>query len=245
MSSNAFECTGDWPGLESMSPPALVVFDLLGTTVQDSDSVYRFMVAACLRAGIQITMEEAISHGGEKPFDALAWILSKHIPGKDLIDATQRIHLDFRRRINDHYRTTHELREFPGASYVFAELQMEGIRIGLKTGFDRTTTSIIMERLQWKESSQIDLLITGEESSGGTGLVQCAIRKSGIENFENVAVVSGTFDDIAEGRFCGCKWTIATPTGPHSRQELESWNPTHVITSLGELSEIFLGRVLN
>ncbi|HEY0244604.1 MAG TPA: HAD hydrolase-like protein, partial [Mucilaginibacter sp.] len=44
--------------------------------------------------------------------------------------------------------------------------------------------------------------------------------------------------DVREGQNAGCKYIIGVTTGSFTRQELEPYNPTHIIDDIAHVTDI-------
>ena len=67
----------------------------------------------------------------------------------------------------DFYRGDPSVHEVPGATRVFEALKRSGIRVALDTGFNRSITQVILDRLGWSESPLIDATICSDEVERG------------------------------------------------------------------------------
>lgn len=189
----------------------MMVFDMAGTTVDDSDNAVARCVAEAVRAAGADVADSEVNPlmGMSKPFAVARLLESRGIaPQADLVD---RVHSDFQRRIIDHYRNSPTVRPMPGAQEMFRGLRDRGVRITLDTGFDRTTADVILARLGW-DSSIIDDSITTDEVSRGRPdpeMIRVLMERAQINDPARVAKVGDSVSDIEQGINAQCGLVIA------------------------------------
>lgn len=220
-------------------PPELVVFDLAGTTVEDHNHVAGFLLAAMKSIGHEISLAEANAVMGEPKPVAIAGLLAARIGTVAAApELVRRGHAEFLRNMNEYYLTSSEVREVPGASAVFAELQARGVKVACDTGFERSTVEALLGRLGWREHGLVDAVISSDEVVQGRpapDLVFEAMRRIGVKVARRVAKVGDTPSDLGEGRAAGCGWVVGVTYGSHRREELLPHGPTHLIDGLEEI----------
>ncbi|MDP3357794.1 MAG: HAD hydrolase-like protein, partial [Lutibacter sp.] len=59
-----------------------------------------------------------------------------------------------------------------------------------------------------------------------------------IKNAKDVVKVGDSIIDIEEGKTANCGIIVGVTTGAHTEEQLKSANPTHIINSLIELTQI-------
>lgn len=202
----------------------LVIFDIAGTTVYDGDAV-----GICLRealealAGLSFSRDEVNAVMGIPKPVAIRGLLEKRQgrpPEPPRVDA---IHSDFQRRMLAHYRTSEDVREVPGASDVFEELRGRGVKVALDTGFDRTITDAVLERLGWAVPGVIDATVTSSDVAAGRpapDMVFLAMELTGVADAKRVVKVGDTPSDLLEGTNAGCGMVVGVTSGSHSADEL-------------------------
>ncbi len=72
-------------------------------------------------------------------------------------------------------------------------------------------------------------------------MIQKMMLDGGIERPAEVAKVGDTEVDVREGQNAGCKYVIGVTTGVFTREELEAYNPTHIIDDIAQVIDIVRG----
>jgi phosphonatase-like hydrolase len=227
---------------ERPNRPALVVFDMAGTTVEDSGAVNRCFREAFEVHGHSIDARIVDSVMGlAKPL-AIRMLLDRNgaSAGDSIVDA---IHSEFVERMKRYYASSPEVREVPGARELFRELRRRGIKVALDTGFSRDITDVILKRLGWT-SEDIDATVASDEVARGRpypDMIERLRAQLGISNSRLIAKVGDAEADLGEGRNARCGWAIGVSWGTTTRQKLEQFEPDFVVDSVEELRGILLG----
>jgi phosphonatase-like hydrolase len=225
--------------------PALVVFDIAGTTVEDGEGVVaRCLCEALAAAGFEVPLAEANAVMGIPKDIALRSLLSSRIPSEEEREkAVKAVHADFLERMNRYYRVSSEVCAVPGAEQTFRTLRAAGVLVALDTGFGRATTDLVLQRLGWAENGQpLDAVITSEEAPRGRphpDMIFLLMERLGITNPTRVAKVGDTPSDLQQGTAAGCRWVIGVTAGSHTREELLPHPHTHLVTSVADIPALF------
>ena len=244
----------------SQPPPIrLVVFDMAGTTVRDNDEVLHCFAEACQQEGITASRERLNALMGVSKLEVFHLLWREQLgeaAEAALIEANaERTFQTFRVILENYYRS-HHVEPTEGALEVFGWLRQHDIKIALNTGFYRTVTDIILNRLGWLAGldrnyvggvgSIIHFSIASDEVPMGRPkpyMIQRAMEVFGIEDPKQVLKVGDTPVDIEEGRQAGCAASLVVTNGTHSREELERLGPDGLLNSLRELPEWLVGRI--
>jgi len=62
--------------------------------------------------------------------------------------------------------------------------------------------------------------------------------EAGITQPKQVAKVGDTEVDVREGQNAGCTYVIGVTTGTFTREQLEEYNPTHIIDDIAQVIDI-------
>jgi phosphonatase-like hydrolase len=214
-----------------MNFPALVIFDMAGTTVEDRGQVPAAFAAALADAGIPLTPDQITRVRGASKRDAIRQLLPtvQHSRAED-------IYARFRDKLADQYRTV-GVREIGGAGDIFRRLKHRGCRVALTTGFDRDITMLLLSSLGWMRT-MIDAVVCGDDVSTGRPapeMILMAMQLTGVTDAATVANVGDTALDLEAASRAGVKWNIGVLSGAHRRETLERAPHTHIIESIEDL----------
>lgn len=84
----------------------------------------------------------------------------------------------------------------------------------------------------------IDHIVSSDEVPQGRPhpyMIRAIMDALELEEVKRVAKVGDTQVDVQEGRNSGCGLVVSVTTGAYTRQELEKYDPDHIIDSLKEL----------
>ena len=224
-------------------PIKLVVFDMAGTTVKDDHDVSRAFQAALKKSHYEVPLELINPLMGYEKNLAIRQLLRvhEHNDANITVELVNKIHKDFVQKMIEHYQTGHGIEALPNVEETFAKLRESGVQVGINTGFSRDIADTIVHRLQWIEKGLINHVVGSDEVELGRPhpyMIQKMMIEGGIERAKEVAKVGDTEVDIREGQNAGCRYVIGITTGTFSRQELEPYNPTHIIDDIAQVLDI-------
>jgi phosphonatase-like hydrolase len=211
-----------------MTAPALVIFDMAGTTVEDRGQVPAAFEEALRAAGVTVGPDEINRVRGASKRQAIRRLLPE-----DRQSRADAIYLDFRQRLAARY--SQDVNEIAGASAAMQSLIDRGIKVMLNTGFDREITALLLSRLGWTFP-----VVCGDEVAHGRpapDLILKAMSVSGVGDASRVANVGDTTVDLQAAANAGVRWNIGVLSGAHTREQLEPWPHTALIQSVRELDE--------
>jgi phosphonatase-like hydrolase len=220
-----------------MHETKLVVFDMAGTTISDNGNVSAAFIQSFKRHDLSIPAEEVLKVMGYRKIDAIRILLERFFPEKEeqflvLIPA---IHHDFEQAMVEFYRTDPSLQPLPGAERIFNQLKNMGIKTALNTGFTRTITDAILNKLNWLDPLAVDALICSDEVPAGRPapfMIRELMRRCDVVDSADVVKIGDTEVDILEGRNAGCGLVVSVTTGAYTRSELLAFQPDYLIESL-------------
>lgn len=217
-----------------MQSPALVVFDMAGTTVEDAGQVPAAFTAVLRGHGIEVTAEALNALRGASKRDAIRHFALQQ--AQDDVDArTEAIFGDFRAHLSRLFRAG-GVRPIDGAESTFAWLRARGIRVALNTGFDRTIADLIVDALAWRPT--VDAMVCGDDVKNGRpapDLILKAMEATGITDPARVMSVGDTVLDLRAGRNAGAGWVVGVLSGAHGRAQLEAEPHDALIASVAAL----------
>jgi phosphonatase-like hydrolase len=224
-----------------MSPPALVIFDMAGTTIEDRGQVPAAFAATLGDHGIALGADDIMRVRGSNKRHAIRTLLQASATSARLDDAASRsradrIYADFRQALSKSYRDS-GVRAIPGAKELFTHLRARGIKVALTTGFDRDIATLLLTSVGWTRNS-FDALVCGDDVENGRpapDMIVLAMKLTGIDDATRVANVGDTALDLESGARAGVKWNIGVLSGAHARETLERAPHTQLIASIDEL----------
>lgn len=226
----------------TMNRPELIVFDLAGTTVNDTKNVYSVLYRLFKKVRIRISLENANKVMGIPKREAIKSLLQQyHYPYISEMLVLE-MHQYFVLKMKELYLKNPSIREKDSISDLFKICKEWGIKVVVETEFDRSIADSLLARLGWNENAFIDAMITNDEvvrNRPHPDMIYRAMELTGITDVESVAKVGDTLSDLHEGTSAGCGWVIGVTSGAHKRDQLKSGPHTHLIDHLSELKPIF------
>jgi phosphonatase-like hydrolase len=210
--------------------PALVVFDVAGTTVEDRGQVPAAFAAALAAHDIALSADDIMRVRGASKRQAIRALLPAAFASR--ADA---IYDAFKADLTRRYQNG--VRSVPGADRVFRDLRARGARLALTTGLDRDIAMLLLGRLGWTRTT-IDAVVCGEDVVNGRpapDMILLAMQMTGVTDAAAVANVGDTTLDLESAALAGVKWNIGVLTGAHGRAMLEKAPHTAIVPSIAEL----------
>lgn len=214
----------------------LILFDLVGTTVEDTASgasaVIECFAEIFVPYGLALTKEEINPHRGKNKIEAIKNLLIANNLSPDMTTA---MNLEFNRLLGEKIRNFSPM---DGAEDVFVLLRSKGIKIGIGSGLPEDFVTLLLDELGW--GNVFDY--TGSSESLGAGrpdpiMITDAMRKLGITDKNRVLKAGDTASDILEGKNAGVK-TAAVLTGTQNKAGLEQLMPDYVLESIKDIVHI-------
>jgi phosphonatase-like hydrolase len=220
----------------------LVVFDMGGTTIQDSGQVLDAFTAALSGNQIKVTTSELQQWRGASKRQVLRFFVERQFGPHDEENSarTQRTYADFRDRLKDNY-TKNGARAIAGAETTFRWLGERGVKIVLTTGFDRTVADIILGTVGWHRAF-VDGTVCSDEVPHGRPapyMIFRAMEATGVTHVRRVAKVGDTAFDLMAGTNAGVRAVVGVLSGSQSLEQIGCVQHTHIIPSVAELPMLF------
>lgn len=218
-----------------MSTPALVVLDLVGTTLQADDVVPRAFTAALADDGVLLTPEALRAVRGATKRLAFRQLLAGHA---DAHARAERAYERFRADLLYAY-TSETVAPVAGATDLLARCREAGVRVALNTGFDRELTAHLVALLGWRDA--VDAVVCGDDVAAGRPapyLIFRAMEATDTVSVAAVAVVGDTALDLGAGANAGVRWNIGVWSGAHDRATLAEAPHTHLCASVADVPAI-------
>ena len=227
-----------------MTRPALVIFDMAGTTVEDRGEVPTAFASTLAANGVAISADEITRVRGAAKRQAIRNLLPPML--RDDASARQafeakadRIYAEFRQALAQSYREG-GVRTVLGAGQVIGDLRSRGIKVALTTGFDRDIATLLLGSIGWTRHT-IDAVVCGDDVPNGRpapDMILLAMKLTAIDDPAQVANVGDTALDLESAARAGVKWNIGVLSGAHDRATLERAPHTHILRSVAELAGV-------
>lgn len=223
----------------------LAVFDMAGTVVNENNIVYKTLQKAINKKGYGLDLDFVLEHGAGK---------EKHRAIKDILAAvgtdtesepSEPIFEDFKRFLDDAYDTL-DVTSFEGVEKLLANLRAQNIKIALNTGYNSKIAILLLEKMGWKKGAQYDTLVTADDVTKGRpdpAMILKAMEVLAVSDASKVLKAGDSIIDIEEGKNANCGVTVGVTTGAHTKEQLQSAEPTYVLRSLVELTDYVKGRL--
>ena len=226
------------------TPPALVIFDMAGTTIEDRGQVPSAFAATLAANNITITADEITRVRGASKRQAIRDLLRASDPTACLDEASSRsradrIYAEFRKNLTDAYRNG-GARAVPGADTVIQKLRSSGVKVALTTGFERDIATLLLSTIGWTRHT-IDVVVCGDDVTNGRpapDLILLAMKLAAVDDPSRVANVGDTTLDLESASRAGVRWNIGVLSGAHSREALAKAPHTHIIDSVAGLKQV-------
>jgi phosphonatase-like hydrolase len=219
----------------------LVVFDLAGTTVKDDRDVHKVLQKSLAEFGIAISLEDANEVMGIPKPVAIRLLLEQKkmspVNNKFIDD----IHRKFIAEMIHFYQHDGSVGEKDGVSETFRELKSLKIKVAVDTGFDRSITNALLNRLGWVQQKLIDCSVTSDEVLHGRphpDLIYRVMELTQVTDVKKVAKVGDTAFDLQEGNAAGCGLVVGITSGAFSIEQLQKERYTHLIHEIPQMLEI-------
>ena len=226
-------------------PPALVIFDLGGTTIRDRGGVPAAFAAALDASGLTAHPSEFTAWRGASKREVLARLVTAQRPSMCITERAALsawVYQHFVGVLADRLRAIEDL-ALPDARPAFERLQGAGIRVALNSGFDRTLLDVILKAVNWP-AHLIDVVVCSDDVPEGRPaplMIFRSMEAVGVADVSRVAVVGDTCLDLEAGANAGVAYRIGVLTGAHDRATLERAPYTHILASVGLVPDLWLG----
>jgi phosphonatase-like hydrolase len=218
----------------------MVVFDMAGTTVNEDNVVYKTLRKAINETGFDFSLDQVLAQGaGKEKLQAIKSVLEVY--GNVVDDElAQAIYEQFIQQLATAYDTM-EILPQENAAEVMEALKSRHILVVLNTGYNATTAHSLIDKLGWTKGDQFDGLVTASDVTRNRpepDMILVAMEQFGITDPSQVIKVGDSTIDVEEGRNAGCEINIGITTGAHTREQLETVQPSFIIENLVELLPI-------
>lgn len=217
-------------------PISLVVFDMAGTTVEDTGLVQQSFLAADVHAGLSKTdadRDEMLRYVSETMGQSKIVVFRHLARGNE--EQAQAANKEFERRYAQ-LVADGNCSPIPGAEDVITSLRAAGIKTALTTGFARETQVAILDALGWHNLADV-VLCPGSGMRGRPypDMPLTALMQTGTDSVRSMIVLGDTSSDVLSGRRAGARASIGVRTGAHNTAQLSEAGATHILDSVADL----------
>ncbi|MEE6168954.1 MULTISPECIES: phosphonatase-like hydrolase [unclassified Mycolicibacterium] len=217
-------------------PISLVVFDMAGTTVEDTGLVQQSFMAADSHAGLSKTdadREEMLRYVSDTMGQSKIVVFRHLARGNE--EQAQAANKEFE-RCYAQLVAEGNCSPIPGAEEVITSLRSHGIKTALTTGFARETQSAIIDALGWQDLA--DVVLCPEPGVRGRpypDMPLTALMRTETDSVSSMIVLGDTSSDVISGLRAGARASIGVLTGAHDTAQLSAAGATHILGSVAEL----------
>jgi phosphonatase-like hydrolase len=215
-----------------MNFPALVIFDMAGTTVEDRGQVAEAFAGALSANGISLSADEITRVRGASKRQAIRALLPPWEAHR-----TEGIYEQFRHELASRYASD-GVQSVPGALETFQHIRARGGKVALTTGFDRDLATLLLSTIGWTRNT-VDALVCGDDVVNGRpapDLILLAMKMTSVFDPDRVANVGDTTLDLESAARAGVRWNIGVLSGAHRREALQQAPHTRIIQSVADLT---------
>ena len=223
--------------------PALVVFDLGGTTVRDNGDVPAAFAEVLAAAGLHVDARDIDGWRGASKREVIRGVVAVRRPSlpSDAQEAlASKVYGDFRAALAGRLRQATDL-SIPGVARALQRLHGAGIRVAINSGFDRDILDLILGIVAWP-AGVIDAIVCGDDVPLGRPAPLMIFRSmalTGVTDAQQVAVVGDTRLDLEAALNAGAGFRIGVLGGAHDRATLEAAPHTHILPSAAAVPDLW------
>lgn len=217
----------------------LVVFDMIGTTVEASPRIPEAFREALRVAGIELSDADIVSVRGKSKREAISELLQRNGKAAELETP---VYYAFQACLLDCYREGPVL-PIAGAEDTLRWCRDHGIDVALTTGFDRSVASLLLSHLGWTQA--VDTVVCNDEVDHGRpapDLIVTAMTRLGHADVTRVASVGDTTADLEAGANAGTGLNVGVWSGAHERERLARAPHTVLLASVAALPALLAGH---
>jgi phosphonatase-like hydrolase len=214
----------------------LIFFDLIGTTIKDSNAHESLVIDAFYKSfalnGFQLSYAKVNEQRGKRKREAIQNL----IPHGLSIQVEDQIYNDFMRLLN---ASRNNFTEMPGALKLFSFVQNKGIKIAIGSGLPIDFINELIRSLRW-QSINFNYIGSSEELGRGRPdpiMILDSMKTLNIKDKSKVLKIGDTIVDIQEGKNAGVL-TAAVLTGTQRRADLEKQKPDFILQSILQVPDL-------
>ena len=217
-------------------PITLVVFDMAGTTVEDSGLVQQSFLAADTYAGLSKTdadREEMLRYVSDTMGQSKIVVFRHLARGNE--EQARAANKEFE-RCYAQLVAEGNCSPIPGVEELIASLRSRGVKTALTTGFAKETQTAIIDALGWQDLADVVLCPgSGVRGRPHPDMPLTALMRTETESVDSMIVVGDTSSDVTSGLRAGARASVGVLTGAHDTAQLSAAGATHILGSVADL----------
>jgi phosphonatase-like hydrolase len=221
--------------------PALVVFDMVGTTVAATDDVTVALQESFAAEGLSVSPEAMAAIRGRRKTEAITELLRQLEPqAPSVAERTARIVRAVRERLVALY-SEYPVRPIPGAEKTLRWLLDQGIKVAFTTGLDGDLARLLLDQLGWR-NTLVSTIVCGDDVESGRpapDMIRRAMQLAGVEDPGRVAVVGDTAADLQSAKNAGAGYAIGVLSGAGRADVMAKLPHTVLLDSIADLPALW------
>ncbi len=220
--------------MKQMKSVQLIIFDMAGTTVDDSDEKpLHALIDAFGDFDISVSEEEGRIVMGKNKRDSVKELLEmkEDKSSKEKVDKIySRFQFHLEKRLDN-------VKPITGVEKVFRFLKKNKIYVAITTGYYRRAKLIILQNLNWLRKGLIDEHVCGDDLKKGRpapDMILEIMKRCNVNDENKVMKIGDTVADIQAGRNANV-FTLGVLTGTHSEEKLKEAGADDIISSVARL----------
>lgn len=212
---------------------------MAGTTVRDAGQVPQAFTSALAAHDIAVTPQAINSLRGASKRLAILNLVPE---SADRAARAEQVYVTFVQHLAQVFAGT--VAPVPGARETIDTLRHRGVRVALNTGFDRETTNLLLDALQWQQGV-VDAVVCGDEVALGRPapyMIFRCMEATGVMDVRKVANAGDTVLDLQAGYNAGVALNIGVLSGAHGRDQMQLQPHTHLLDSIADLPALLARR---
>lgn len=224
----------------------LVVFDLVGTTIQDRGEVPDALQGALLEHGLELSANHLKHLRGLSKRELVARLLGENVQAahQGLEAKADAVYESFLTKLMGTIESG-SVQALEGSAETFAWLRAHRVKVVLSTGFNRRITDLLLDQPSWS-SGLIDASVCLDDVSQGRPapyLIFRAMENAGVASVHRVAAVGDTVSDLQAAHNAGVAQAIGVLSGDQGREELSAEPHTALVDSVASLPALWAGEL--
>lgn len=215
----------------------LVVFDVIGTLVDDANLTPRLLQASLDAVGVSVRPAALEGVMGLSKAQAFRTLLEGH--GRDdLLERVDDLQADFVSRFRQQLARPGGLGILPGVNEAFAELRSADVAVALNTGFPRDLLDAVLEFTGWRVGAALSTTIASDEVARGRpypDMIDAIRSRLGGLPSTVVAKVGDTPVDMQEGTMARCGLVVGVTSGRGTAATLGEQPHDLILPGVGDL----------